>query len=212
MQNNQEISLKYIATTIRLNIDDITRTNKLQSKDERDQELIEMKKIILKEKLKTIKERQAMFSPENIKTHKSNFFSMLLYLIYLILFVVIIMMQINKKMVFDQMCVSTFIKNTTALDITATAIFNKGMGTNNEPNPFQFNDISDGESIVDWMAELSRKYIFDSDPKIDGQNTIFGDPRIRITVRKYKQSSNGNPHSNTVITNVTANNNYGLYK
>ena len=113
-------------------------------------------------------------------------------------------------MLYSQNWVSTLIKNTTAFDITATTIFNTGMNSTNAPIPFQFSEISNGESIVDWIAEISNRYIFDSNPQIDGQNWIFGDPRMRITIRKYKQNSNWNSKTNTVIQNITANESFDL--
>ena len=76
------------------------RSGKLQSKDEREKELNNMKKLIIKEKIKRQKDMRAMFSPDNFKTHKSNFLSMILYILYLLLFIIIIMMQADKKMLY----------------------------------------------------------------------------------------------------------------
>jgi hypothetical protein len=102
-QNNdqdEEIKLGFI-DTIRYNWGQIRQQEPLKSKEESDHQLEIARDEICKEKEKTTRKFQEKYSYTNIKEHKNNMKKMLFYLIYIILFLAVVLMQLRKTTSFS---------------------------------------------------------------------------------------------------------------
>ena len=73
----------------------------LKSKDEFEQDMEKARDDILKSKMKMTKDFQERYSYKNIQNNKDNFIRMLLYLIYILLFLTVILMQLQLGTWFD---------------------------------------------------------------------------------------------------------------
>jgi hypothetical protein len=103
IQNNdqdEEIKLGFI-DTIRYNWGQIRQQEPLKSKEESDHQLEIARDEICKEKEKMTRKFQEKYSYTNIKEHKNNMKKMLFYLIYIILFLTVVLMQLRKTTSFS---------------------------------------------------------------------------------------------------------------
>ena len=130
---------------------------------------------------------------------------MLLYIVYLILFIVIVLMQLSIHKSHELKEISDIIKNEPAYTNTSSSNYYNKTGIFVPPTEFNFNDITTTSMIIDWFDIIFSNYVFIKTGVIANQNYVFGTPRARLSLRLYKVNNNTNTDTNQAITYVIPN-------
>jgi hypothetical protein len=136
---------------------------------------------------------------------------MILYIFYLVLFITIVLLQMKIGESYEVQNVSEAIKNSVSYSNTKSMRIFNATGFWLTPLPFTFDDISNTPEIVDWITDLTSKYIYTPTKIIQNQNYIFGDPTVRLSIRLVKVHDNKNSKSKDAILTRISNKNYEFH-
>jgi hypothetical protein len=127
----------------------------MKSRDEIEKEYKQTKSRILKERIQKQQDRMTKFASENLKKHKDDLLMLLFHSTYWILFIVIIVLQLEITKTYSQSSVREIIKTRQVTSNKTSAEISFITGIEQELYLFTLSEVVNTPEVFDWISEIS---------------------------------------------------------